>query len=310
MSEKYDLTIIGGGPGGLTAAIYASREGIETLLLEKEICGGQPANADVVENYPGFPDGIKGSELIEKFKKQAQRFGTEILEFQNVESVKQAGENIEVITDDNKFISKTVVAASGSVPSKLNIPGEEEYSGRGVSYCATCDGPLYKGGDVAVIGCGSSGLQEGGALLKYVNSVKFIEYLPYMTGEQILQDRLQENEKSNFLLNHEVIAINGNDEVTSLTVRNRENDEEKQIDVSGVFIYAGLLPNSDFLEGVVDLNDDGYVITNEKMETSVPGIYAVGDVRADKVRQIDVATGEATTAAITVREYLKEEDRK
>jgi len=301
----YDVAIIGGGPAGLTAGIYTSREGLDTLLLEKELCGGLVSSTTLIENYPGFPDGINGRDLIEKFKEQAQKFGTQIAEFNKVSKVEPLEKKMRIKTDNEEYYAHSLIIASGSVPKKLNVPGEDEFYGKGVSYCATCDGPLYKGRDVAVIGCGNSGLQEGEALLNYVNSIKFIEFLPYMNAEKIVQKRLQENEKTEFLLNHMLISINGEDFVNSVTVKNRQNDEKKKLEVSGVFVYTGFLPNSEFLQGVVKLDDSRYVITDENMETSVHGIYAVGDVRSKKVRQIDVACGEGTIAAVSARDYIK-----
>jgi thioredoxin reductase (NADPH) len=301
-----DIIIVGGGPGGLTAAIYTSRDRLDTLLLEKGLCGGLPATTDLVENYPGFPEGINGMELIDKFKEQALRFGTNIIEFKEVKRIEPAGKRIKVQIAEQEYNAYAVIVASGSIPKKLNIPGEEKYSGKGVSYCATCDGPLYKDKDVAVIGCGNSGLQEGESLLKHVKSITFVEFLPYMTAEKILQERLQKSEKTNFLLNHMLTSINGDTGVNSIIAKNRQTGEEKRFEVSGVFIYTGFLPNSKFLEGIVELDRLGYIITNEKMETSVPGIYAVGDVRSKKVRQIDVACGEGTIAAISASDYINE----
>jgi len=304
-----DIIIIGGGPAGLTAAIYTSREGFNTLLLEKGICGGLPATTDLIENYPGFPDGINGMQLIDKFKEQVLRFGTNIIEFKEAKRIEPAGERIKVQIAEEEYNAYAVIVASGSIPKKLNIPGEEKYTGKGVSYCATCDGPFFKDKHVAVIGCGNSGLQEGESLLKYVKSLTFIEFLPTITGEKILQERLQKNEKTRFLLNHMLTSINGNTLVDSVTVKNRQTDEKKKIEVSGVFIYAGFLPNSKFLEGIVELDDLGYIITNDEMKTSTPGIFAVGDIRSKKVRQIDVACGEGTIAAVSVRDYIARQSR-
>jgi thioredoxin reductase (NADPH) len=301
-----DVIIVGGGPGGLTSAIYTSRDRLDTILLEKGLCGGLPATTDLVENYPGFPEGINGMELIDRFKKQALGFGTKIIEFKEVIRIEQAGERITVRTAEEQYNAYAVIVASGSIPKKLNIPGEEMYSGKGVSYCATCDGPLYRDKHVAVIGCGNSGLQEGESLLKHVKSITFVEFLPYITAEKILQERLQKSEKTKFLLNHVLTSINGDTGVNSIIAKNRQTGEEKQIEVSGIFIYTGFLPNSKFLEGIVELDRLGYIVANEKMETTVPGIYAVGDVRSKKVRQIDVACGEGTIAAISAGDYIKE----
>ena len=302
----YDVIIVGGGAAGLTAGIYTSREGLDTLLLEKFLCGGLVADTTLVENYPGFPEGINGRDLIERFKEQAQKFGTHIAEYTEITKVEPLEKRVTIKTNNGEYDARSLIIASGSVPKKLKIPGEDEFYGKGVSYCATCDGPLYKGRDVAVVGCGNSGLQEGESLLRYVKSATFIEFLPYMNAEKILQERVQENQKTEFLLNHMLTSINGENLVSSVTVKNRQTDEEKKLEVSGVFIYVGFSPNSKFLEGVAELDTSAYIITNENMETSVPGIYAVGDVRSKRVRQIDVACGEATIAAISALDYIKE----
>ena len=302
--KSYDVIIIGGGPAGLTSAIYAARENLNTLLLETVSCGGLPATTDIIENYPGFPEGIKGMELIEKFKEQAKRFGVDIAEYREVKQVRPEEDTILVETSGNTYHTSTVIVSSGSIPKKLNVPGEEEFMGKGVSYCAICDGPLYRNMDIAVIGCGNSGLQEGEFLLNHVKSITFIEYLPYMTGARILQEKLQNNEKADFLLNHALTGINGSDFVESVTVKDRNNGEEKQIAISGVFIYAGFLPNTGFLESNVKLDDAGYIITDEDMKTSVPGIFSAGDVRSKNVRQIDTACADGTIAAISARNYI------
>jgi len=302
----YDVAIIGAGPAGLTSAIYTARERLRTLVLEKVMCGGLPATTERVENYPGFPEGIGGMELMRRFKEQAERFGAEIKEFSEVKGIEQEGKIFKLTTDFGTFKSYAVIVASGSVPKKLNVPGEDKLTGRGVSYCAICDGPFYQGKDIAVIGCGNSGLQEGETLLKYVKSITFVEFLPYIPGEKILQERIIYDKRVKFLLNHIVTAINGEETVQSISVRDRESQEEKEIKVDGVFIYVGFLPNTQFLKGFVELDKEGYIITDEEMRTSRAGIYAVGDVRSKKVRQISVACGEGTVAAISVRDYLKE----
>ena len=302
----YDVIIMGGGPAGLTAGIYTSRDRLKTLLLEKAMCGGLVSTTDTVENYPGFPEGVKGMDLMFKFKKQAEEFGTEVKELTKAKSIKFENRKIKVQTNKEEYTAYTLIVASGSIPKMLGIPGEKEFQGRGVSYCVICDGPFFKNKDVVVVGCGNSGLQEGEALLKFAKSVTFIEFLPYMTAAKILQERLQQNKKATFLLNHALVSINGDKAVDSVTVKNRQTKEEKTIKASGVFMYTGFLPNSKFLEGVVELDNAGYIKTNDRMETSVPGIYAIGDVRSKEVRQIDVACGEATIAAVSVRDYLRE----
>jgi thioredoxin reductase (NADPH) len=302
----YEVAIIGAGPAGLTSAIYTARERLRTLVLEKVMSGGLPATTERVENYPGFPEGIEGVELMRRFKEQAERFGAEIKEFSEVKKIEQEDKIFKLTTDFGTFKSYTVIIASGSIPKKLNVPGEDKFMGRGVSYCAICDGPFYQGKDVAVIGCGNSGLQEGETLLKYVKGITFVEFLPYIPAEKILQERLKKEPRVKFLLNHMVTAINGEEFVQSITVKDRQSQEEKEIKVDGVFIYVGFLPNTQFLKGFLELDKDGYIITDEDMRTSKEGIYAVGDVRSKKVRQISVACGEGTIAALAVRDYLKE----
>jgi len=304
--DDYDLIIIGAGPAGLTAAIYGARAGLKTLVLEKGLPGGLAATTDYIENYPGFPDGIKGIELTEKMKNQAKRFGVEIIGVE-VKSISKTGKNIIVQTDNKKYEVPAVIITTGTTPKRLNIPGEDTLRGRGISYCATCDGPLFKGRDIAVIGCGNSGLQEGKFLLNFVKSITFIEFLPYMTADIILQERLRDEKAVNFLLNHMAVSINGKERVESITVKNRENDEEKTVAVSGIFIYAGLNPNSGFLKNFIELDNYGFVITNKKLETSVPGIFAAGDIRAETIRQVVTACGDGAVAAINVYHYIKHE---
>lgn len=304
--KQFDVIIIGAGVAGLTSAIYSSREMLDTLVIEKQMSGGLAADTNLIENYPGFPEGINGIDLTEKIKNQALKFGTKITEYETVQSVETSDNQIIVQTDKAKYNTKTLIVGTGSIHKKLNVPGEEKFKGKGVSYCATCDGPLYRNNDVAVIGCGNSGLQEGGTLLKYVNSAIFIEFLPYITAEKILQERIKREKNSKFLLNTMLVSINGKQFVESITLRNRENNQEEKIKVSGVFIYAGLVPNSDFLKNVVDLDNSGYIITDENMATSKQGIFAVGDVRAKKIRQITTACGDGTIAAISATHYIKE----
>ena len=307
MPERlYDVIIIGGGPAGLTAAIYTSREGLQTLLLEKMACGGRVALTDHIENWPGTPDGASGMDLMEKFKQQATKFGTQIAEFSEVTKIEPLGKTVRVTTDSASYTGKTLIVATGSTPKKLNVPGEDKFYGKGVSYCATCDGPFYKGKDVAVIGCGDSGLQEGESLLGFAKSVTFITYRSFMKALQSLQERVKKKTNAKFLLNYITTSINGDKAVTSITMKERQTSEEKTIDVQGVFVYIGFIANTDFLQGVVNLDSAGCIITNDDMQTSVPGIYAAGDVRSKKIRQITNACGEGTIAAIAARDYIKE----
>ncbi|MBL7081401.1 MAG: thioredoxin-disulfide reductase [Candidatus Omnitrophica bacterium] len=306
----HDIIIIGGGPAGLTAGIYSAREMFDTLLLEKTICGGLAADTDLIENYPGFPEGINGRELMVRFKEQAQGFGTQVVEFKEIKKVEPLEGKIKIETDKETYCALAVIIASGSIPKKLGIPGEERLRGKGVSYCATCDGPLYKDKDVLVVGGGDAAAEEALFLTKFAQKVTLIHRRDELRAARIFQERLQKNKKINLLLSHIPLSINGRDYVDSITMKDLKTNEEKKIEVCGVFMYIGFLPNTKFLEGIVELDNLGYIKTNEKMQTSVPRIYAVGDVRSKNVRQIDVACGEATIAVVSLRDYLIERRRK
>jgi len=303
----YDVVIIGGGPAGLTTAIYAARDGMKVLVLERETTGGLAATTELIENYPGFPDGINGPDLMDRFRKQAERFGSEIVEFTEVESVDPVEPGrIVVRTEENAiYEGKTVVIATGSRPKKLNVPGEDAYYGRGVSYCATCDGPFFKGKDVIIIGAGNSGLQEGLPVLEYANKVTFVEFLPTSRAEQILQDRVHAHEKATMLFNTQVTEIKGEKTVTGVVAVDRESGEETFIPADGVFIYVGYSPYTQFVSDLVDLNKWGYIESDAHMRTKVPGLYAIGDVRADNPAQLSVSVGDGTKAALDIREYLQ-----
>jgi thioredoxin reductase (NADPH) len=307
-NTTYDVVIVGAGAAGLTAAIYTARDGWKTLILEKESPGGLAASTHLIENFPGFPEGVEGPELMEKFEEQARRFGAQITDFTEVTSVEKNAEGIfEVKTDGGKtYRGRTVLLATGSQPKKLGIPGEAEFFNRGVSYCATCDGPLYKDQDVAVIGCGNSGLQEAQILLEYAKSVTFVEFLPHSIAEKVLQDRVISNPKTTCKFSHMAVEVKGDQTVTGLVVKDRETGETEEIPVAAVFVYVGYSPYTDFVKGMVDLNEYGYIITDDKMRTSLPGVFAAGDVRADNLAQVAVAVGDGAKAAVAIREYLQE----
>lgn len=306
MADKScDVIIIGAGPAGLSAAIYTSRELLSTLVLEKSACGGLVMMTDVIENYPGFPEGIRGVDLMENFKKQAGRFGAKIQEYIEVNSIESKGDAIWIKAESGEYFARAVIIASGSVPKKLDIPGEEKYTGKGVSYCATCDGPLFKDKNVIVMGGGNTAVEEALFLTKFASSVTLIHRRGELRASKILQERLRQNEKIKFLLDHVAVSINGEKFVNSITVKDNKTGSTKNISASGVFIYVGFTPNSDFLKGKISLDETGYVKTDDQMSTSVPGIYAAGDIRSKKVRQIAVASAEGIIAAVSVRDYLR-----
>ncbi len=305
MNNKiYDLIIIGAGPAGLTAGIYGARAGLNTVLIEKGIPGGIMTTTDLIENFPGFPDGVTGSQLSDLMKRHCQRFGVEMIQGE-VKGIKKENGIFYTYLDGTEILSRTIIIATGSSPRKLNVLGEEKFLGRGVSYCATCDGPLFKKQDIAIIGCGNSGLQEGRFLLKFVRSITFVEILPKITADRILYDYFANNENVKFLLNYEVVGIDGETRVESIKVKNRTTGEEVNIKVGGIFIYVGLIPNSQFIKDILKTDGNGFIITNENYETSVRGIFAAGDVRAKGIRQVVVACSEGAQAAINAYHYLE-----
>ena len=302
----YDLIIIGGGPAGLTAGIYATRGKLETLLLEKFTPGGTPATTDWVENYPGFPEGITGADLMKKIEEQAKKFGLKITPTKEVISVDFKNKIKTIKVEGVEYKTKTVIIATGTEPKKLNIPGEDRFRGRGVSYCATCDGPFFKDKDIVVIGAGNSGIQEGLYLLRFVKSVTVVEFLPHMTAEKILQERALKEKKMKFYLNHMVTSINGENKVESVTIKSRQNNDEKTIPVEGVFVYVGLNPMTGFLKGQIELDRWGYVLAGEDTKTSAFGVFAAGDVRQKILQQITTASGDGATAAFMAERYVEE----
>ena len=305
----YDLIIIGGGPAGLTAGIYATRGKLDTLLLERLSPGGLVASTEWVENYPGYPEGIIGAELIKKMEEQAAKFGLQTMLYNEVTSVDLKSSIKSVKVDQQEYRSKAVIIASGTEPKKLNIPGEEKFKGRGVSYCATCDGAFFQGKDIVVIGAGSSGIQEGLFLTRFVNSITVVEFMPQMNAEKILQERALNEPKFKFFLNHMVTSINGENRVESITMKSRETGEEKTIPAAGVVVYVGWNPMTHFLKGQVDLDKWGYIIAGEDTKTSLPGVFAAGDVRQKILRQITTATSDGTVAAFMAERYVEEFQR-
>ncbi len=306
MSKNLDVAIIGGGSAGYTAGIYTAREDLNTAIFEKEMTGGMAGITDMVENYPGFPEGITGPELMDKFKKQAERFGVTFEEFTPVnEIIKQDGKFLLKSNDEN-FYAKSVIIATGGKPRKIGLEQEEKLLGRGVSYCATCDGPFFRNREIAVIGGGDAAIQEAIYLTKFVKKVTIVHRRDQLRASKILQEKAFANEKIDFAWDSLVDDIIGEMRVEGLKLKNKKTNEIRTLDVTGVFVFIGWLPNTDFLKGFVDLNEEGYVISDEDMKTSVEGVFVAGDVRAKSFRQIATAVGEATTAALSASEYIAE----
>jgi thioredoxin reductase (NADPH) len=300
----YDVVILGGGPTGLTAGIYTRRARLKTLLLERLMPGGQAASTEWIENFPGFDQGVSGAELMSKMETQARRFGLEI-ESEPVVDVILDSDPKTVIVEGKEYRSKTVIIATGSDPKKLNVPGEDEFRGRGVSYCATCDGPFFKDRHVVTVGGGSSGVQESLYLTRFVKSIQLVEFMDRLNAEKILQKRALENPKFSFFLNHRVVSIKGTGKVESVAVIDNKTGEPRDLRADGVFIWVGLKPNTEFLNGKVRLDVSGHIVTDSEMATSVPGVFAAGDVRSKTVRQITTAVGDATTAAESALRHLE-----
>ncbi|MDP2961081.1 MAG: thioredoxin-disulfide reductase [candidate division Zixibacteria bacterium] len=299
------MIILGGGPAGLTAAIYATRAKLDTLLIEKALPGGNVSSTDWIDNYPGFTDGISGMELSKKMEDHAKRFGANIIQ-EEVIDVDLKSEPKTVETSQGKYQTQTIILATGNEPKKLNVPGEEKFRGRGVSYCATCDGPFFKDKDVVIVGCGNSGIQEGLYLLRFVESITYVEFLPFMIAEKILQEKALKEPKMKFYLEHELLSIDGKDRVESVTAQNRKTKEKIIIPAQGVFFYVGLVPKTEFLKGKIDLDKDGYIISDENTKTSIPGVFVAGDVRQKNLRQIATAIGDGAVAAVMAQKYLEE----
>jgi thioredoxin reductase (NADPH) len=298
----YDIVIIGGGAAGITAAIYALRAGMNTILIEKMGVGGQIILTEAVENYPGFPF-ISGPELMEKFEKHAKKFGLQI-NYEVAEKIESNGEIHRVITDENSYETKAVIVATGSVPRKLNVPGEENLIGKGVSFCAVCDGPFFKDKEVAVIGGGDAAVKEAIYLTQIVHKVNIVHRRDQLRAEKILQEQAFDNPKIEFIWNHVVDSIVGEDTFGGIVIKD-VNDAKKtrRLDVAAVFVYIGHIPNTKFLD--VTKTETGLIITSSSVKSSVAGIFAAGDCRDTCLRQIATCVGDGALAAYFAGEYVE-----
>jgi len=302
----YDAIIIGGGPAGLTAGVYLSRARMNTLLIEKALPGGQAILTEIIENYPGFPHGIAGPELMQKMEEQAVRFGLKI-EYGEVVEVKIKEDKVKIIKINNKkYKTLTIILASGAEASKLEVPGEEELRGRGVSYCGTCDAPFFKDKKIVVVGGGDTAIEEALYLTKFVREATIIHRRDRLRATKILQERVFANKKINFAWDSVVIKILGNEKVEGVLIQNKKTGEEREIPCQGVFVFVGNIPNSNFLKELVKLGKKGYILTDDNMMTSQEGIYACGDVRKKILRQVITACGEGATAAFAAQKYIEE----
>lgn len=307
-SKAYEVIIIGGGPAGLTAGLYTSRSRLRTLLIESSIFGGQITTTELIENYPGFPQGITGAELGQLMEEQARRFGLEMVN-QEVLEVKLEGEKKVVRTHEADYDGEALIVSSGTEYRRLGIPGEEEFVGKGVSFCATCDGAFFQDSRIVVVGGGDSALTEALFLTKFAKEVTIIHRRDALRATKIYQERTFANPKIKFLWNSVMQEIKGDKMVQSILVRNVKTGEVKEFETEGVFLFVGIVPRTQFLKGVVQMDDGGYILTNEDCETSVKGIFAAGDCRKKLLRQITTAVGDGATAAFAAEKYLEEKKK-
>ncbi|NLY39566.1 MAG: thioredoxin-disulfide reductase [Firmicutes bacterium] len=301
--NSYDLIIIGGGPAGLTAGLYASRAKLKTLLIEKKAAGGQIATTEHIENYPGFAQG-SGQELVKIMEEQAARFGAEFLAAGATAVDFSAQEKI-ITTGKGEFRAPAVIIATGCSARRLEVPGEKEFIGRGVSFCATCDGAFYEDLPVMVVGGGDAAVEEALYLTRFVEKVYLVHRRDALRATKIVQDRVFNNPKIEVVWNSVVEELQGDELLERVVVRNVKDGRKTEIAVNGIFIYIGFLPNTGFLAGQIRLNESGYVVTDDRMETSVPGVFAAGDCREKLLRQVVTATGDGATAAFAVEKYLE-----
>ena len=304
-NRNYDVIIIGGGPAGLSAGLYTSRARLNSLLIEKGLVGGQIANAERVENYPGFPEGISGSELGEQMHQQATKYGLKTI-LAEATGIEVQEEHKVVRTTEGDFTAKAIILAGGSKHQKLGVPGEEEFTGKGVSYCATCDGFFFKDQPVAVVGGGDAAITEALHLTKLTSKVTVIHRRRQLRASRILQEKAFSEPKIEFLWDTIVEKIEGEDLVKQVSLHQVKTGENSTLLVAGIFISIGFKPDTDYLTGILPLDAVGHIITNEKMETRIPGILAAGDIRHNSARQAITAAGDGATAAIYAEKFLTE----
>jgi len=303
-NQRYDVIIIGGGPAGLVASIYTARANLDTILIEKGPLGGQLSWIKQIDNYPGFPEGISGAELASLMESQAIRFGVKI-EKASVIDIKIEPDIKIVKTDTRNFEGKAVIITTGISKKKQTIDGEEKFKGIGVSYCAICDGPFFRNKDIAIMGGGDEALEEGIFLTQYARKVTIIHSQDKLTAGEEIQKMAKKKENISFLLNSMITKIAGAEKVEFIEVLDLNTGNTNQLPMGGVFLYIGTRPAKDFLGQLIELDQHGYIITDEDMKTSVDGIFAAGDVRNKKVRQIATAVGDAVTAATSARKYIQ-----
>ena len=303
--DIYEVIIIGGGPAGLTAGLYASRAGLTTLMIEKGLFGGQITYAEHVENFPGFPEGISGMELGDKMRVQGEKYGLKTITAE-VTGLEMKGALKIVKTTEGDFTGRVVILAGGAIRRKLGVEGESRLTGRGVSYCAVCDAAFFHDQKLAVVGGGDTAITEALHLTKFASKIIIIHRRNQLRAALILQEKIRSEPKINFLWDTTISAIEGKDNVERLKLLNVKTNQNSVLEVNGVFISVGINPDTEYLRGILPLDESGYIITNEKMETPLPGILAAGDIRHNSARQAITAAGDGATAAIYAQKYLTE----
>ncbi|GAB7388157.1 thioredoxin-disulfide reductase [Bacillaceae bacterium] len=306
--KVYDVIIAGAGPAGMTAAVYASRANMKTLLIEKGTPGGQMVNTEDIENYPGYTS-ILGPDLSQKMFDHALKFGAEYLRG-TIREVKDGYPYKKVVVDDQEYVTKSVIVATGAEHRKLGVPGEKEFAGRGVSYCAVCDGAFFSDMELVVVGGGDSAVEEAVFLTRFASKVTIIHRRDELRAQKIIQKRAFENEKIHFIWNHVVQEICGDGMVSSVKIKNTITGEEAEYPCQGVFIYVGMDPISDCVKQLGITNESGYILTDDQMRTKIPGIFAAGDVREKTLRQVVTATGDGSIAAQSAQQYVEHLEEK
>ena len=308
--DFYDLIIVGGGPTALTSSIYAARDGFDVLVIERSGLGGQAGITERLDNYPGFPEGVSGAEFAERVIAQAKRYGVELLSAQNVVGVVPDGADHVVETEaGHKYRGHAVLLATGSTYKRLDVPGEDDYIGAGVHFCATCDGPFYKGREVAVIGGGNSAVEEAAFLTTFSPKVTLLVRGSELNANKIAVDKVQESQQMEVQFNTEVVEFKGqNHHLDSVIVKDRQSGETRELHVPGVFVFVGLSPNSQPFKQIVKVDEQGFIRTGMGFATSTKGLFAAGDVRAGSTKQLVSAAGEGAAAALAIREYLRGHD--
>lgn len=300
----FDTIILGGGPAGLSAAIYASRGAVSTAIIDVSMMGGQPSNYLELENYPGFPI-VGGFDLMEKFEEHADKFGVQKFPMQEIEKIDLTSNPKTILTKEGEFRAKTVIIATGAQPMKLNVPGEVEFVGRGVSYCAVCDGAFYKNKVVAVVGGGNAAVEEAMYLTKFADKVYVIHRRNELRADKIVQERAFKNDKIEFIWDSVVKEIQGDNLVHTAVLENVKTGERSNLAVNGVFPYIGMTPNVEHITGQLEQDANGFILTDETMKTSVEGVFAVGDVRKTPLRQVITAAADGAVGAVYAVKYLE-----